>query len=83
LGESFAFVKGRFSMNECQGNSTLNNDLSTTDGYGRVNVVEILRTQYESGKMRPVETVPGMGERWIKKNDGGGEFNYDILQEFL
>jgi hypothetical protein len=26
------------------------------------------------GKMRPDETIPGMGER-----DGGGEFNYDIL----
>jgi hypothetical protein len=30
-------------------------------------------------KMRPVETVPGMGEGEIKENDGGGEFNYDIL----
>jgi hypothetical protein len=29
--------------------------------------------------MRPVETIPGMGEGRIKKNDGGGEFNYDIL----
>jgi hypothetical protein len=29
--------------------------------------------------MRPVETVPGMGEGEIKENDGGGEFNYDIL----
>jgi hypothetical protein len=32
---------------------------------------------YENGKMRPGETIPGM-ERGIK-NDGGGEFNYDIL----
>jgi hypothetical protein len=32
---------------------------------------------YENGKMRPVETIPGM-RGWIKKNDGGGEFNYDI-----
>jgi hypothetical protein len=31
---------------------------------------------YESGKIRPVETLPGMGE---EENDGGGEFNYDIL----
>jgi hypothetical protein len=30
-------------------------------------------------KLRPVETVPGMGGRGIKENDGGGEFNYDIL----
>jgi hypothetical protein len=32
-----------------------------------------------NGKMRPVETVPGMGGGRIKENDGGGEFNYDIL----
>jgi hypothetical protein len=33
-----------------------------------------------SGKMRPVETIPGMGGRGeIKENDGGSEFNYDIL----
>jgi hypothetical protein len=31
---------------------------------------------YEDGKMRHVETIPGVG---IKENDGGGEFNYDIL----
>jgi hypothetical protein len=29
--------------------------------------------------MRSVETIPGMGEGRIKENDGGGEFNYDIL----
>jgi hypothetical protein len=29
--------------------------------------------------MRPVETIPGMGEGRIKENDGGGDFNYDIL----
>jgi hypothetical protein len=29
--------------------------------------------------MRPVETILGMGGWRIKKNDGGGEFNYDIL----
>jgi hypothetical protein len=34
---------------------------------------------YENGKMRNVKTIPGMGERKIKKNDGRGEFNYDIL----
>jgi hypothetical protein len=33
----------------------------------------------KNGKMRPVETIPGMGGRRIKENDGGGEFNYDIL----
>jgi hypothetical protein len=29
--------------------------------------------------MKSVETIPGMGGRKIKKNDGGGEFNDDIL----
>jgi hypothetical protein len=31
------------------------------------------------GKTRPVETIPGMGKKWIKENDGGGEFSYDTL----
>jgi hypothetical protein len=34
---------------------------------------------YINGKMRPVEITPGMGRGGIKHNDGGGEFNYDIL----
>jgi hypothetical protein len=34
---------------------------------------------YVNGKMRPVETIPGMGGGGIKENDGGGEFNDDIL----
>jgi hypothetical protein len=34
---------------------------------------------YENGKMRSVETIPGMGEEGIKENDGRGEFNYDTL----
>jgi hypothetical protein len=29
---------------------------------------------YVSGKMRPVETIPGMGEGGIKENNGEGEF---------
>jgi hypothetical protein len=28
---------------------------------------------YENGIMRPVETIPGMGGRRIKENDGGDE----------
>jgi hypothetical protein len=32
---------------------------------------------YENGKMRPVETIPGVGGGGIKENDGGSEFNYD------
>jgi hypothetical protein len=34
---------------------------------------------YENGKMRHVETVPGMGEGRIKDGDGGNKFNYHIL----
>jgi hypothetical protein len=34
---------------------------------------------YVNGKMRPVETIPRMGKRGIKENDGGGEFRYDIF----
>jgi hypothetical protein len=30
---------------------------------------------YVNGKMIPVESIPGMGD----KNDGGGEFKYDIF----
>jgi hypothetical protein len=33
---------------------------------------------YVNEKMRPVETIPGMGRR-IKENNGGDEFNYHIL----
>jgi hypothetical protein len=28
---------------------------------------------YANGKMRPVETIPGMGGGVLKENDGGGE----------
>jgi hypothetical protein len=34
---------------------------------------------YVNGKMRPAETVPGMGEGRVKENDGRDEFNYNIL----
>jgi hypothetical protein len=33
----------------------------------------------ENGKMRPIETILGMGGGETKKNDGGGEFSYDTL----
>jgi hypothetical protein len=33
---------------------------------------------YENGKLRPIETLPGVGRKEIKENDGGGEFNYYI-----
>jgi hypothetical protein len=36
-----------------------------------------------NGKMRPVENIPGTGRRRIKKNDSGGEFNYDTLLELF
>jgi hypothetical protein len=34
---------------------------------------------YVSRRMVPVETIPGMGGGRIKKNDGEGEFKYDIF----
>jgi hypothetical protein len=34
---------------------------------------------YVNGKMIPIETIPGMGERRIKENGGWGEFKYDIF----
>jgi hypothetical protein len=34
---------------------------------------------YVNGKMRPVETIPGVGGREIKENDGRDEFKYDIF----
>jgi hypothetical protein len=34
---------------------------------------------YANGKMRLVETIPGMGGSRTKKNNGGSEFNYNIL----
>jgi hypothetical protein len=42
----------------------------------RMNVVEYYALTYENAKLRPAETIPGMGEgrRMIR-----GEFNYDIL----
>jgi hypothetical protein len=42
-------------------------------------MVEYYVLMYENGKMRHVETVPGMGGEGIKENGRGGEFNYDIL----
>jgi hypothetical protein len=40
-------------------------------------IVEYYVLVYENGKMRLIETIPGMGGGGIKENDGGGEFNYD------
>jgi hypothetical protein len=34
---------------------------------------------YTKGKMRPVETIPGLGRKSIKEKDGGEKFNYDML----
>jgi hypothetical protein len=31
---------------------------------------------YENGRIRPAETIPGMGG---KEKDGGGEFNYGYI----
>jgi hypothetical protein len=48
-------------------------------GYSRVSLVELYVLMYENGKMRPVETVPGIGRESIKENGRRGEFNYDTL----
>jgi hypothetical protein len=48
-------------------------------GCGRVNMVEYYTLMNENGKLRPVETIPGLGEGGVKESDGGDEFNYDIL----
>jgi hypothetical protein len=37
---------------------------------------------HENGKMRPVETIPGMRGGRIKENDGGGEFNMIYCKNF-
>jgi hypothetical protein len=34
-------------------------------------MVQILCTHYVNGKMRPVETIPGIGVGEIKENGGG------------
>jgi hypothetical protein len=34
---------------------------------------------YVNRKMRPVESVPGIGGGMIKVNGGRGEFEYDIF----
>jgi hypothetical protein len=34
---------------------------------------------YENGTLKPVETIPGIEVGEIKENDGGSEFNCDIL----
>jgi hypothetical protein len=34
---------------------------------------------YVNGKMRPVETILRLGGERVKENNGGDEFNQDIL----
>jgi hypothetical protein len=34
---------------------------------------------YINRKMKPVETVPGIGEGVLKEDDRGGECKYDIF----
>jgi hypothetical protein len=34
---------------------------------------------YENRKLRPAEFIPGVEGGGIEENDGGSEFNYDIL----
>jgi hypothetical protein len=49
------------------------------EGCGGVNIVQILYIHVCIWKNVSIETIPGMGERGIKENDGGGEFNSDIF----
>jgi hypothetical protein len=42
-------------------------------------MVKILYTRVCKWKNETVEIIPRMGDGRIKENDGGGEFNYDIL----
>jgi hypothetical protein len=37
---------------------------------------------YENGKMRPVESIPGMRGRRIKENDRGGELTMINCKNF-
>jgi hypothetical protein len=59
-------------------------DIQLWEGEGRKRVLDgriwckYSVYMYVNGKMRPVETIPGMGGGRIKTN-GGGEFNYDIF----
>jgi hypothetical protein len=34
---------------------------------------------YVNGKLRPVETIPGMGAEGVNESGGGGEFKYNIF----
>jgi hypothetical protein len=38
---------------------------------------------YVNEKMRPVETIPGMGGGRMKENYKRGKFNYGILQDLF
>jgi hypothetical protein len=46
-------------------------------GHRRVNIVKYCTHRYVNGKMRPVETTPGIGRVGNKGEYRGGEFNYD------
>jgi hypothetical protein len=37
---------------------------------------------FVNGKIKPAETIPGMGRGRMKVNDGGGEFNCKIFDVF-
>jgi hypothetical protein len=42
-------------------------------------MVEYYAFMYENGKMRPVESVPGIGVWGLRRMMEGVKFNYDIL----
>jgi hypothetical protein len=47
-------------------------------GHRKVNIIQYCVHMYENEKMRPAETILGMGVEEIKENDGEGEFNYGV-----
>jgi plasmid stabilization system protein ParE len=63
-----------FFKNEEQEGKTCGRGKDIRKGYRRVNVWKYYILRYENGKMRPVETLPRMGEGGIKETDGGEEY---------
>jgi hypothetical protein len=54
--------------------------LSSNPNAEKINLCRKNRSNmYVKGKMRPVETIPGVAECGIKENDRGVESNYDIF----
>jgi hypothetical protein len=68
-------MENRRQNKSCLGICTSAKKEDIRKGYRMGEYGGILCTQYENGKMRYVEIIPGMGEAGVKENDGGGEFS--------